>query len=73
MLFDMQHIAPYYPRHNITHSVVVTKLLMLIPGSILPALGGPLADLVRIRLIIVRNMPPVEPVIILLPLKDTAI
>ena len=50
MLVQVGQLAPDDARNDVAHAVVVADLLMLIPGSSLPALGGPLADLVGILL-----------------------
>ena len=43
MLLQIRQLAPDHPRHHIAHAVVVAQLLVLVPGSVLPCLGGPLA------------------------------
>ena len=50
MLIQIGHLATDDARDDVAHAVVIADLLMLIPGGGLPALGGPLAGLVRIRL-----------------------
>ena len=47
MFFQIGQLAANHPGNDITHAVVVAQLLMLIPGRIFPALGGPFPGLVR--------------------------
>ena len=46
MLFQVGILAPDHAGDHIAHAVVVAQLLMLIPGGVLPALGGPLSSLI---------------------------
>ena len=73
MLFHVWNLSPHDPGHDIAHAVVVADLFVLIPRSRFPALGTPLADLVRIFFGICQEQASAGSGYDLIPIKGDAV
>ena len=55
VLVQIGDLASDHSGNDIAHAVVVADLLVLVPGSVLAALRGPLADLLRVFLAVCKE------------------